>query len=83
MPPPPPRSTRSPCRSAGHACPRTVARCRTLRPSMPESPSWRSLASSLASSCSVCSYSTYAVQFGRESAKPVLLRSLCFLSWSR
>eukprot|EP00965_Chrysotila_dentata_P089303 2948825-Pleurochrysis_carterae.AAC.1 len=50
---------------------------------MPESPSSRSFASSLASRSSVWSCSTYAVWFGRESAKPVLPRSLCFLSWFR
>eukprot|EP00965_Chrysotila_dentata_P162765 5375149-Pleurochrysis_carterae.AAC.1 len=87
MPPLPPWSTRSPCRSAARACtsirPRTVARCRTLRPSMPESPSSRSFASSLASRSYVCSCSRYAMRLSRENAKPVLSRSLCSLSWSQ
>eukprot|EP00965_Chrysotila_dentata_P153480 5072823-Pleurochrysis_carterae.AAC.1 len=50
---------------------------------MPESPFSRSFASSFASRSSVCSCSAYAVWFGRESANPVLPRSLCSLSWSR
>eukprot|EP00965_Chrysotila_dentata_P036149 1203499-Pleurochrysis_carterae.AAC.1 len=64
MPPLPPRSTCSPCRSATDACASVLGHLRGAERCS------RSFASSLASRSSVCSCSTYAVRFGRESGKP-------------
>eukprot|EP00965_Chrysotila_dentata_P132832 4392078-Pleurochrysis_carterae.AAC.1 len=50
---------------------------------MPESPSLRSFASSSASRRSVWICRTYAVRLGWVAVKPVLPKSVCFLSWSR
>eukprot|EP00965_Chrysotila_dentata_P150756 4980879-Pleurochrysis_carterae.AAC.3 len=89
MPRPPPRSARSPCRSAACACTsaglgqscgaeRCGRRCRgSCRPRGRLHPLWPQGATFAAAARTPCGWA------GSQSAKPVSPRSVCFLSWSR